>query len=72
MGLLSFRSPPTTRALSLSIIDILTTTTRAGVDREEAREEAREDRELLEGGWENFLTSFNKETTGTARRSPSR
>ena len=43
-----------------------------GVDREEAREEAREDRELLEGGWENFLTSFNKETTGTARRSPSR
>ena len=34
------------------------------------REEAREDRELPEGGYENFLTAFNKETTRTARRFP--
>ena len=37
-----------------------------GVDRDKARE----DRELLEGGYEKFLTAFNKETTGTARISP--
>ena len=36
------------------------------------REEAREDRELPEGGYENFLTAFNKETTRTARISPLR
>ena len=36
------------------------------------REEAREDRELPEGGYENFLTAFNKETTRTARRFPLR
>ena len=37
-----------------------------GVDRDKARE----DRELLEGGYEKFLTAFNKETTRTARISP--
>ena len=42
-----------------------------GVGREEARE-AREDRELPEGGYGNFLTAFNKETTRTARISPLR
>ena len=39
-----------------------------GVDRDKARE----DRELLEGGYEKFLTAFNKETTHTARISPLR
>ena len=42
-----------------------------GVGREEAREDI-DDRELPEGGYEKFLTAFNKETTRTARISPLR